>query len=252
MPKVAVSKEDLGFDSALDEAKVKGRRKKKDSEPQTIDEARETDLKMVIGAIAFIIIGVAIFVFIGSAVNVPPPTVEQLHEMNLKGELDIEEGYLYNGFSFVKHEDLWHTQLKDGQRLYSLTLRYGPKEVETIPIGGPLNESFFSDPYVFITFDPLREKQKYVGLAAAELSLSLSTAINKQPLAACTVNETDACKERPIITCEGAERAVILLDEKGPAKVSFEGNCIRVQGSGFDLLKAENRLLYQWYGIIRD
>jgi hypothetical protein len=248
--KPIVDKEELSYDTALDEAKAK--KKKKANQDTSLDPHRETDMRTLVIAIAFIIIGIGAFIFIGSAVNVPPPTIDQLHEQNLQGKLDEELGYIYNGFSFVKNDDFWHTQIKDGNRLYTLTLRYGPNEVEDIPLGGPLNDTFFADKEVLIAFDPTREKQKYVGLAAAELSLSLSTAINKQPVAACTKNETLACNERPIVTCEDATRAVIFLDEREPAGVFFEGACIRVQGVGFDLLKAENRLLYQWYGIMRD
>jgi len=39
--------------------------------------------------------------------------------------------------------------------------------------------------------------------------------------------------------------------EGGEASVTLKGNCIVVRGEGFELVKAVDRLLYQWYHIMK-
>ena len=112
---------------------------------------------------------------------------------------------------------------------------------------------------IYITFNPTEDNQKYVALAASELTLSMAKGMNINPVAACDRNESDdelkqreidrACTNRSIITCESGKPAVYLLQEE-PAKVEMKGNCVLVQGVGMNLTKAVDRLLYEWYGIM--
>src|SRR3989338_5288068 len=101
-----------------------------------------------------------------------PPTIDELHQKNLAGELSEEEGYVYKGYSFVFANGLWYTQLQFNEKLIDLPLHFDPAYAD-----------------------------KYVALSAAEMSLSLYKAIGREPIAACTKNETLACSKRPIVNC---------------------------------------------------
>ncbi|MEM3127170.1 MAG: hypothetical protein QW331_03840, partial [Candidatus Woesearchaeota archaeon] len=98
--------------------------------------------------------------------------------------------------------------------------------------------------------DPFDANQ-YTALSAAEMSLSLYKAIGRQPIASCSINETFACQKRPIVTCDDENLAVIYLKHGERPKVLFDNNCIIVQGRGEDLVKATDRFLYYWYGVIK-
>lgn len=233
-------------DSVLDELHKPKEAEEKEAGPAGFE------MKTAVVAIALIIIGFGLLIFFASIVEQPSEkTLDELHADNLAGN-GAEGDYVYNGYSFVKYAGLWHSQVADGNRLYDLKLHFGPQELQDIGFSGEgLNDSFFNDSELFITFEPKENNLTYVSLAAAELSLSLSTAINRFPTAACTKNETEVCTQRPIVTCESTSRAVLSLEEREPAGITFEGNCIRVHGVGWDLVKSANRLLYQWYGIMR-
>jgi flagellar basal body-associated protein FliL len=157
----------------------------------------------------------------------------------------------YNNFVFSKLDGvLWYWQWQDGKDLYTIPMRYTPYEVEHIIIEGNLNESFNNYREVYITFDPRSNNFTSLTLAAAELTQSMATALRVKPIAACTRNETDTCAQRPIITCENTYKPVIYLKEDPVTKLVLKGNCIVAQGSGVELLRGVDRLLYNWYGIM--
>lgn len=162
----------------------------------------------------------------------------------------IYPSYEYNGFEFVKMQGLWHTDWQRGNEIFRIHLRYGPKESEDIPVVSTEEEEVFNvTNELYITFDPGLSK-KYVALAASELSLNFLKVFNATLIAACTKNITTACHERPIITCDNTEEAVIYLKESSPTKITLRSNCIIVQGEGEELVKAADKVIWIQYGII--
>lgn len=156
--------------------------------------------------------------------------------------------YTYGGFRFVKISGLWHTQWQQNDKLYNVHLRYGPRESEDIPYYAE-SSSFDPTGTLYITFDPGRDL-KYVALASAELSLSLANTFNMTPIAACTNNET-GCGTRPIITCDNTGDAVIYIQQAAQPSITTKENCLIIQGQGEDLVRAADKVLWIWYGIIK-
>jgi len=72
----------------------------------------------------------------------------------------------------------------------------------------------------------------------------------KKPIAACDKNGTLACRGRPIITCDNTDDLVLYVKEANISKVYYDDNCIVVEGSGFELVKGVDRILYDLYDII--
>jgi hypothetical protein len=161
---------------------------------------------------------------------------------------------MHNGYSFVYANGLWYTQVQtiSGTSLFEIPLHYGPRDLEDIPIEGNLNlDTFNSEKGIYITFDPLGQNLQYVALAVSEFDQSIIQAFNKIPIAACDKNETAACIDRPIVTCENTDKPVLYLQQKPETKVIFKDNCMIVQGIGPDIVKATNRLLMDLYGIMQ-
>ncbi|HII30226.1 hypothetical protein COT48_05185 [Candidatus Woesearchaeota archaeon CG08_land_8_20_14_0_20_47_9] len=156
----------------------------------------------------------------------------------------------YNHFIFEKRGGMWHTQWQRDGDIYNLLLRFNPYEVENVTITGGLDDRFISSE-VYVTFDPsYTATLTYVALGAAELSLNMARGLDITPVAACTINITDACSNRPIINCTNTEQAVVYIREDDePAGLYLQGNCITISGRGMEILRAVDRLLYAWYGI---
>lgn len=152
----------------------------------------------------------------------------------------------YNNFIFNYTGTHWVTEWRNGNNLYQIPLRFNPLQTENVTITG---EQWAPTKEIFITFDPESEGLQYTALGAGELSGNLITALGITPIAACSKNITEACKERPIITCEQNESLVIYLVQDVPTQITYTETCIKVQGAGMDLLKAIDRLLYSWYKI---
>lgn len=223
------------------------------------EEVKETKLKsdktLMIGAIIIVLLFGVVF-GLRYFTQEQPKTIGDLHELNLKGKLKDEQGYLYNDvYSFVKFDDLWYTQFKSpkGTRLYNIQFRYGPREVDDIDIKGSLNTELLNNASeYYVTFNPNGNDFSSVALAVGDFNAHMTKIFFKKPIAACDKNETFACKDRPIITCDNTNDLVLYVKEANNSRVYFDDNCIVVEGSGFDLVKSVDRILYDFYDIIEE
>lgn len=166
------------------------------------------------------------------------------------------ETVTYNNWIFTNIEDMWWFEWQKGGNVYQVPLRFNPFDVEDVGVKGSLDSTKFnSGKNIYITFDLSNESSQnlpVLSLAAAELTQNIATAINRTPIAACVNNESYACEERPIKSCTSTDEPVIFLMEKEgeKASITLSSSCITLAGESFELIKAVDRLLYQWYGIM--
>jgi len=162
----------------------------------------------------------------------------------------MPETVTHNYFTFEKVGGLWQTYIDLDGQLYEAIFRFNPEQVTDVYVTG--NFSGFSKQPIYITFDPNAQDDqfKYLALASTELSLHIVRALNFSVTAACTKNETDACKDRPIVTCE-SNKSVIYLVPTAPTQITLDKSCVTLSGDGMDLLKSVDRLLFQWYHIFK-
>ncbi len=180
-------------------------------------------------------------------------TPDELHEKNLRGELDTDEGYMFNGFSFIRYGDAWMTKIKvpNAEGYINLEMRYGAREVQDVRVvGDPNYLTQFNSSY--ITFDPTEKDLSSLALAASDLAENMAKVLKIRPVAACTKNETAECQTRPIINCD-KDRVypVYYLRHAEESAILAEGNCITIQGEGLEIVKAVDRLILGWYGVIQ-
>jgi hypothetical protein len=206
-----------------------------------------------------ILVGITIILFImiisgfgyyNSVTSAGVVSIDDLHQDNLEGNLDENtEGYVYQGFSFIKAEGLWWTEIdKFGTRL-KIPLHFGPKEIEDIELSGNLDPKFNDGDDVYVTIDPKVISEHYT-LAISELSFNLVKGMDRVPVGSCT-EENEVCEGREIINCETADgRPTVELAISETSGIEFIGTCIKVSGTGWDLVKGVNRVLYHWYGIM--
>ncbi|MBU1704050.1 MAG: hypothetical protein KJ922_01690, partial [Nanoarchaeota archaeon] len=181
-----------------------------------------------------------------------PKTIDDLHRLNLDGKLDTQQGYLYNGYSFVNYDGIWYTQIMSpkGTRMYDSAFRFGPREAEDVPIIGRLDATLFNRASTYyVTFDPLGSQFNYVAVAVADINQNMMKVFEKTPIAACDKNETEACNERPIIDCSNTKDLVFYIKEKNETRVYIEDNCINIEGSQAEMVRAVDKLLFVLYGI---
>ena len=236
------------FDKELDKKVEQLNKTNEQEEPVKSSDKLLIIVIAVISLLLIFIIGYAIFN------KQEPKTLEELHVLNLKGKLKPSQGYVYKGvYSFINLDNLWYTQLTSlkGTNLYSLALRYSPRELEDIIIEGSLDKKFFDKQNEFyVTFNPTGRDFSYVGLAVADFDAHMSKVFEKKPIAACDRNETEPCKTRQIVTCENTDKLVLYIKESERFRTYYNNNCIVVEGSGLDLVKGVDRILYNLYNIM--
>ena len=221
----------------------------------TAEQPSKSSEKTLIISIAIIVLILISIIAFSIFYKQEPKTLEDLHVLNLKGKLKPSQGYVYKGaYSFVTLDNLWYTQLTSpkGTKIYSLALRYSPKDLKDIVIEGNLNEMLFDNQTdFFVTFNPTGKDFSYVALAVADFNTHMSKVFEKKPIAACDRNETEPCKTRPIVTCGDTDKFVLYIKESQKFRTYYNENCIVVEGNGFDLVRGVDRILYNLYGIMK-
>lgn len=235
-------------------AKEKLKKKKiEKKEPKPEEKIEKKSDKILIYSLIVLFIIIAAFIIIRFLQQPKSLTLDDLNQLNIEGKLGPEQGYMYKGvYSFVKLGGLWYTQLKSpsGRALYNIPLHYTPRDLDDLTIEGGINEIFSDAEEVYITFNPLGSDLTHVALAIGEFDQSLITGFGKKPIGACDRNETVGCKNRPIVTCEDEDKAVVYFKEDEKTKILFKGNCIEIHGIGLELVRAVDRVLMKWYKIM--
>ena len=175
--------------------------------------------------------------------------IDDLHQQNLDGKLDSDEGYVYNGYSFVKADGLWWTGVEVKDRIIKIPLHYGPREVEMIPVTGKLAPEFNQGEKIYVAIDPEVNYDKYYTLGLMELNNNILQGINRNIEAACS-QENPVCENRTVINCENTDgQPVVQLSVDEKPSVTLKGTCIDIRGSGEELVKSVDLALYVWYKI---
>lgn len=201
---------------------------------------------VIIGMFALFVLGSR---FYGNVTSAGIVDIEDLHIDNIEGNLDSEEGYMHNGFSFVKADGLWWTDIKLRGKIVRIPLHFGPRELEQIEFKGTLDPSFNEGDDVYVAINP-DVANKFYTLSISELSFNMAKGIDRRPVGSCT-KENYACENRTIISCDDTQgKPVIELVLANQTSVELAGTCIKISGHGYDLVKATDRVLYYWYGIM--
>jgi hypothetical protein len=219
-------------------------------EKQTSDRILIYTIAVVLGLVLIF----ALFRFIIPARDTPM-TIEDAHQLNIQGKLDPDKGYMYGPHSFIRFNDLWYFQIQKENVLVNVPLRFSPREVENISLYGGINDKFENASKIYFSFNPLGIQLPYIGLAVGELTQSLTTAFGNEVAAVCDRNCTlslcDACQGRPILNCSNTEEAIISLIEAKESQILMKGNCVEIRGSGLDIVKNVDRLLLEFYGVLK-
>ncbi len=154
----------------------------------------------------------------------------------------------YNNFKFVRSDGMWVTDVKFRNNVYQIPFRFFPAEVENVTEIGELK--IFPLDTGYITFNPDDPELKYVALAAAELSINLANVLGSEFYSACTKEWQDVCPPKPVVTCNSTNSSVFYIKVANSTAIEFKDNCIILQGKGFGLVKAVDKVLYMMYGII--
>ena len=184
-----------------------------------------------------------------------PKTVDEQFQDTLTGK-ETETSYLYNGYSFVFYDGLWYMQIKraDSKQPYRVALHFSPRQLENISVYG--NVSAFTNMvnrnygFAYLTFDPEGNNRSYVALSMAELTASMGQVLNLNYVVSCTRDSVETCHNLTIVNCSTASQATIYLNDAPEPMLYADGLCLTVQGPQMDVVRATNKLLYIWYGVM--
>jgi hypothetical protein len=220
-------------------------------EPKESASDQKKDTKnLIVGMILVVVVFVAFLLWLILVPDKRGMTIDEMHEANLAGKLPTEQGYVYNGFSFIKYSEVWYSRLKKNNTVYDVSFNHDPLSVEDIPVRGRLNREFSEGEKIYVTFDPAGRDLQYVGVANYGISRSLAWAFGYYMTAACTKNITKACEKAGVVQCGDDGKSIIYIKEADETAVVLDDTCVTVQGRGPEIVRAKDRLLLRWYKIM--
>ncbi|MBR9683313.1 hypothetical protein GOV03_02120 [Candidatus Woesearchaeota archaeon] len=177
--------------------------------------------------------------------------IDEIHLKNIEGKLDPSEGYIYGQNSFIFADGLWWTDINRGDRWLKVRIHFGPREVEEVKIEGYPDAAFNDREEVYVAIDPVFGN-KYLTLALSEVNLNMVQGLMRKPVAVCSRENETVCVDREILNCENTKgKPVIEFRWGGEPKITLDGTCILISGEDMGIVKAANRLIWQWYGVMR-
>jgi len=113
-------------------------------------------------------------------------------------------------------------------------------------------DSFNNGSKVYITFDPLADKEEmpYIYVVSVNLETNLISFFGRQPEVACTRQDNASCSNVTILNCSSTSVPIIQLEAEGEPEILLMDNCVILKGSRENLIKAADRLMLRYYGIM--
>lgn len=150
----------------------------------------------------------------------------------------------YNNFEFASVSGRWEVQ----KQSFTLATRYLPKDVENVSYQGAVSVNSFSNKEVY--FAAFSDDAKIV---ANEIATNLPVLRVQLACLEQDANRTE-CKDLPLKTCQNL---VLIIDEKRFNNTEFfkpivyqKENCITIEASTRDMMRAADRFLFEIYSII--
>jgi len=152
----------------------------------------------------------------------------------------------YNGFSFAQDSTSRMFQTKVNDKTYSF---YNwPGYLEDVSIDPAVAPLLSQAQVVIYTFDPVAPNLPMI----EQVRYDFSTIIPAQTVFAVTKNDTTYAA-LPLLTCKDAEPAtpVIFLNVSDNTSIVLQGSCIIVNANGTEFIRARDRLLYTYLGVMK-
>ncbi|MBW3010876.1 hypothetical protein KY326_01515 [Candidatus Woesearchaeota archaeon] len=237
------------------QAKEEFKKKIEEKKETEKKEAPRMKKKLVLFAIVLIVIFIAsYFYFSGVWKDDSGP----YHEVN-------KFIYYYDDFEFRQNADsTWSTEVYNpfAQTIYLVSLHYGPRDLEEIPVyGKDVREWLTYTTYFkgkdnetvgagYVLFDPDVNGSIHA-LAYNELMRNMKRGLQLDAHPALTHNVSENKLGIPVKNCSETEEPIIWLRHQEPAMIEYvDDHCIIVQGTDADLVKTANKLLWLFYSVM--
>lgn len=159
------------------------------------------------------------------------------------------DNYVYNGFKFTRVSNLWFTEVQINNKLFRISMRYSPRELEHISVEPGIYEKIVSSKKIYFTVPgnlssvavlAITELGRIVGTRYGILNIPSQSALTEG-------NET------LVKTCKDAVNGtgVILFKTGNTTAVYSDKNCVIVQGvEEWDIVRAADRVTFGLLGIM--
>jgi len=152
----------------------------------------------------------------------------------------------YNGHTFEIKGSKYVTKINGNEMEFDFL----PPTTESINLSNDTARKIKESYVLMITFDPSQESN----LPVMELvRFDLSQKLGKIMISG-VMSSSEQYQNFSIITCENAtqQSLVIILNMSDNTSITDTGNCIYLNARGSEFLRLRDRVLYSYYGVIKN
>jgi hypothetical protein len=146
----------------------------------------------------------------------------------------------YNGYTFTPEQN-YYTTTVDGVTKQFL---YPPESTLDIGVPDGATTTLEGSPVFWVAFNPNTSDVQTAEVARYSLAFNLDKQVST------AITQPSPQYSAPVMTCANQTQApMIQLVQGNFTQITVDNNCITVSGSGNELLRATERLVYELLGI---
>ena len=240
---------------------AEGEEKKETEHAEASAEKNQKSEYALIAVLAFFVVfAIAMYFVVSSNNQASDPRIITDYDKNdplLSNNKPTQ--YSYNNFEFDFVDGLWQSTVQNPRTKgdVNIQLHHGPRDLLDIP-RNPDIADFVR--YMFLFQNALNQSgvtyvlyapdaKGVMGVAFLQVYNNLIQGMSMSAYPAFSNNNTDVT-DVPVLSCDDSEAPIIWLRHESPTQIIYrEPNCLIVQGEDKELWKAENLLLYIFYGV---
>ncbi len=148
----------------------------------------------------------------------------------------------YKGHDFETKGGFYVTEIDGKERQFAFL----PASTTTLTVPDDAMQALKNAPFLTITFNPNSSSVQNAEVARFQFSRNL----DKTVVPAVTYNSSQY--NLPVMTCKNATqlRPIVYLNGSNTTSIQYNNGCVVLSGSGSDLLRATERLIYGLLGVV--
>jgi len=165
----------------------------------------------------------------------------------LVSQKDGSEKVEYNGFTFLKQDNRWFTEVEVYGEKQTVTSLYHPGQLNETDVKIDIGiEKFAGKDLYVIALSP--EEQQ----AAIELVYNLGNFVNRAQFACLPTQINDSfCDDKPVKDCGDVDfNSAIILINTEIDNTEYKEGCLKIKGEKEDFVKITDKIIFQIFNII--
>ena len=170
----------------------------------------------------------------------------------LEGNVNESQKNKYNGYEFTTNTGgYWQTKIKLSGQEKTIQTYFLPKDVENISYTGNILLSDFDGKTIYYVSNNYGSENNAISALDTELR---NYYLRAQSTCSPENENLSFCQNLPIKSCDDASSQTMIIKindiTNSTPSISYKNYCLAISGSGIDLTKAVDKIIFKIYGVM--